>query len=211
MAKGSKGGGKSRLDNLSAACSNYLIPADVKNPFHHCIVKRTLQALRRAATLVGEVKTKAGKAQGTRRLIRGPKLLTIASTLPHCPNRTEAPSVQEASELSSAAIAKAAESMDKIGFFGALRWVLLFVMMVSIRFLACRSETLREIRLSHVSVVDDDDSPIGVALRIFLPKSKGDPLGKNGGAAMRAVSNEMLQLESRCGSIISLAPFPSFI
>ena len=84
-------------------------------------------------------------------------------------------------------------------------------MMVSIRFLACRSETLREIRLSHVSVVDDDDSPIGVALRIFLPKSKGDPLGKNGGAAMRAVSNEMLQLESRCGSIISLAPFPSFI
>lgn len=62
-----KSGGKSRLDNLSAACTNYLFPEDLMNPFHHCKVKRTRQALAKAASLVGENKAKAGSTSGGRR------------------------------------------------------------------------------------------------------------------------------------------------
>ena len=94
----------------------------------------------------------------------------------------------EASELSSKAAQKAAEAVSGGGIFAALRWIHLMAMMVLIRFLACRCCTLLDIRLSHVLAVDDGDSPLGSALRIFIPKQKGDPLGSNGGAAMRAVS-----------------------
>lgn len=104
------------------------------------------------------------------------------------PRCVEAPSVQEASELHAAAIAKAASLATGGGLLPAMRWVLVFVMLVVIRFLACRSETLRDIRLLHVVAIDDETSPIGLALRIYLRKSKSDPLGSNGGAAMRAVS-----------------------
>jgi hypothetical protein len=95
----------------------------------------------------------------------------------------------EASELSSKAAQKAAEAVSSGGgIFAALRWIHLMAMMVLIRFLACRCCTLLDIRLSHVLAVDDGDSPLGAVLRIFIPKQKADPLGSNGGAAMRAVS-----------------------
>lgn len=103
----------------------------------------------------------------------------------------EAPSFREASELSAAAVGKAADAASGgAGILPALRWVCVYVMMVVIRFLACRSETLRDVRMYHVTVVDDAASPLGASVRIFLPKSKSDPLGSNGGAAIRAVSHD---------------------
>lgn len=100
----------------------------------------------------------------------------------------DAPAPMEASELTGAAAAKAASVAMSLGFTAALRFVELMVMIVVIRFLACRCCNLLDITLLHLSVQDDADSPIGAALRFFLPRQKGDPLGSNGGAAMRAVS-----------------------
>lgn len=64
-----KSGGKSRLDNASAACTNFLLPVDLLNPFHHCSVKRLRQALAKAAVLVGQNKKKAGAGRGCRAVV----------------------------------------------------------------------------------------------------------------------------------------------
>jgi hypothetical protein len=72
------------------------------------------------------------------------------------------------------------------GVVQSLRWVMLMAMLVVIRFLSCRCCTLLSITLLHLTVVDDVDSPLGATLRFFLVVCKGDPMGTNGGAAMRA-------------------------
>lgn len=154
---GATSGGVSKLDNTSAAGTHYLVSAGLKNPFHHNTVKNTRQSLARLRSTLGEVKKKA-----------------------------DAPAPMEASELTGAAAAKAESVAKSLGFTAALRFVELMVMIVVIRFLACRCCNLLDITLLHLSVQDDADSPIGAALRFFLPRQKGDPLGSNGGAAMRA-------------------------
>ena len=77
----------------------------------------------------------------------------------------------------------------RCGMFDGLRFLMLAIMMGTIRFLACRLCTLVDIRLAHISVADDSDSPLQAVLRFFLPKHKADRLGSNGGAAMRAYPN----------------------
>ena len=91
----------------------------------------------------------------------------------------------------AAAADKAAKeaSASGCGIFDGLRWVMIMVMMVVIRFLSCRCCTLIEIKLAHISVADDSDSPLAAVMRFFLPKHKADRLGTNGGAAMRAYPN----------------------
>lgn len=123
----------------------------------------------------------------------------------------EAPSVEEASDLSAAAMNMAikAASKKKSSFVDGLRWVMVFAMLVLIRFLACRCETLRDIRLAHVVAHDDADSPVGAVFRIFIPKTKGDPLGSNGGAAMRAVSYWLgISVASWCPSLHFVVQYP---
>lgn len=100
----------------------------------------------------------------------------------------------EASDLVAKCAEQAAKQVQANGnnIFAGLRVILMMVMTVVIRFLSCRFCTLSDIRLSHLTVADDEDSPIGAAFRIFIPKHKADPLGSNGGAAMRAVSESLL-------------------
>ena len=100
---------------------------------------------------------------------------------------TEAPSPSQASALHASAAALAQLESSKGGIYAALRWVQILAMLVVIRFLACRCTTLLDMRVVHVTVADDDDSPLGTATRFFIPKQKGDPLSSNGGAALRAV------------------------
>lgn len=69
--------------------------------------------------------------------------------------------------------------------FPAFRWIELLVIMVMLRCLACRFCSLADIRLNHLSVVDDERSPLHVTFRIHIPKSKADILGTKGGAFMR--------------------------
>ena len=87
----------------------------------------------------------------------------------------------EASELTGVAAFMAVSAASSVM---GLRWVLIMAMMVIIRWMSCRLCTLLDVRLSQVDVVDDHVSPIGVCIRFFLPKQKGDPLGSNGGAYM---------------------------
>jgi hypothetical protein len=94
----------------------------------------------------------------------------------------------EASELTAAAakLALATSTSPGGGFLKSLRWVQIMVMMVVIRWISSRCCNLLDIRLAHLAVYDDSDSPLGAVLRFFLPKQKGDPLGSNGGAFMRS-------------------------
>ena len=64
----------------------------------------------------------------------------------------------------------------------SIRWILTMVMINVIRCLTVRFVDLSNIRLSHLSVIDDFDSPLGAAYSIHLPKSKNDILGTSGGA-----------------------------
>jgi len=93
----------------------------------------------------------------------------------------------EASELHATAADMAVKASVLGGIYAGLRWIQIMAMLVLVRFLACRCCTLLDIRLSHVRIIDDDDSPLGAAVRIFIPRQKGDPLASNGGAAIRAV------------------------
>ena len=89
------------------------------------------------------------------------------------------------------AAAYAADAAGNVGagVFDGLRWIMILIMMVVIRFLSSRCCTLIDIKLAHVVVADDPDSPIGAVFRFFIPKHKADRLGTNGGAAMRAYPN----------------------
>lgn len=59
--KAKKGAGKSRIDNMSAAATHFMIPRDLSNPFHHPIIRRERQSWAKVASLVDEVKKKAGE------------------------------------------------------------------------------------------------------------------------------------------------------
>lgn len=100
---------------------------------------------------------------------------------------TEAPSTLEAIDLVcvAATAALAAVSTVASSVFPAFRWIELLVLTVVIRTLACRFCSLADIRLHHLSVVDDERSPLQATFRIHIPKSKADILGTKGGAFMR--------------------------
>jgi len=59
--KPGKGAGTSKLDNASAACTHYMIRANLKNPFHHADVKATRQSFAKIKLMVGDQKVKAGR------------------------------------------------------------------------------------------------------------------------------------------------------
>ena len=63
-----------------------------------------------------------------------------------------------------------------------VRWIIVMVMSVFIRHLSVRFQDLSNIRLLHLSVFDDSDSPLGSMYNTHLPKTKNDILGSNGGA-----------------------------
>jgi hypothetical protein len=104
---------------------------------------------------------------------------------------SEAPSELEACELVAHCLQHAA---GKKTVFQALRWVEFAAMMVHIRFISTRCDTLRDIRMDHLDCIDDATSPLGVTLRDYIPKAKQDILGTNGGALLRDYPN----LFNRC-------------
>lgn len=183
VASASSNGGVSTLDNASAACSHFMIREGMDNPFHHILVKDARKALLRVASMsVDSNKKKAGARLEIPRRVHARNRFALTALV-----RVEAPSRLEACELAAKAVSHAlALSSPKSNVFKALRWIELEVMTVVIRFLSCRCDTLRDIRIAQLDAPDDDRSPLGVSLRFFLDKAKHDVLGTKGGARMRA-------------------------